>query len=187
MELILASASPRRKELLSLITENFCVYPADVDESLNENNSLEDEVIRLSLLKAKKASQAHPNAICIGSDTLVTLNRKILGKPKDTEDARKMLSLLRGNTHKVLTGLAVCAPNGDEKTLCVETSVTFRAFDDNELEQYLQTGEPLDKAGAYGIQGKGALLVDGINGDYYSVMGLPVSKLSVVLRELGAV
>lgn len=187
MELILASASPRRKELLSLITNDFIVCPADVDESLKEENTPENEVMRLSLMKAQKAYENYPNAVCIGSDTLVTLQGEILGKPKNAADAKRMLSLLCGKTHEVLTGLAVCLPDGSQQTLCTKTSVQFRMFDDTEIDAYVKTGEPLDKAGAYGIQGYGALLVDRIDGDYYSVMGLPVAKLFVILRQIGAV
>lgn len=187
MELILASASPRRRELLALITENFTVIPADTDETLVPGAPLGDEVVRLSLRKAETAQKAYPNACCIGSDTLVTIDDLPLGKPQDEAHAAAMLRLLRGRTHEVLTGLAVLPPGGAAKTLLTRTRVRFRDFGEDELAAYLATGEPLDKAGAYGIQGHGALLVEGIAGDYYSVMGLPVAGLSVILHELGAV
>ena len=167
MKIVLASGSPRRRELLSLITENFAVCPADADESLRDGAPLADEVVRLSRLKAEAAMQ--------------------LGKPKDRADAADMLCRLRGRTHEVLTGLAVLSPDGGAQTLCTRTEVTFRDFSEEELEEYLATGEPLDKAGAYGIQGHGALLIEGICGDYYSVMGLPVAPLGVMLRKLNAV
>ena len=186
MKIVLASGSPRRRELLSLITENFTVCPADADETLREGAPLADEVVRLSRLKAEAAQREHPDAVCIGSDTMVTIDHLPLGKPKDERDAANMLRRLRGRTHEVLTGLAVLPPDGAARTLCTRTRVTFRDFAEDELAAYLATGEPLDKAGAYGIQGRGALLVAGIEGDYYSVMGLPVAPLYEVLRGLGA-
>ena len=155
MEIVLASASPRRKELLSLITEHFTVCPADADETLRDA-PLGEEVTRLSRLKAEAVQAQHPNAVCIGSDTMVTIDGLRLGKPKDADEAASMLRRLRGRTHEVLTA-------------------------------YLATGEPLDKAGAYGIQGHGALLIKGIEGDYYSVMGLPVAPLYTILRDIHAV
>ena len=187
MELILASASPRRRELLSLITTHFTICPADADETLRPGGKLADEVVRLSALKAEAAQKKHPDAVCIGSDTLVTIDGIALGKPRDGRHAAEMLRMLRGRTHEVLTGLAVLTPGGGARTLCTRTRVTFRDFAEDELYAYLATGEPLDKAGAYGIQGHGALLIEGIAGDYYSVMGLPVAGLNGILREIGAV
>ena len=184
MKIVLASGSPRRRELLSLITENFTVCPADADETLREGAPLADEVVRLSRLKAEAAQREHPDAVCIGSDTMVTIDHLPLGKPKDEQDAAEMLRRLRGRTHEVLTGLAVLSPDGKAQMLCTCTEVTFRDFSDEELAAYLATGEPLDKAGAYGIQDHGALLIAGICGDYYSVMGLPVAPLGVMLRGL---
>ena len=128
----------------------------------------------------------HPTAVCIGSDTLVTIDGMALGKPADAAQAADMLRRLRGRTHEVLTGLAVLSPGGAARTLCTRTRVTFRDFAEDELAAYLATGEPMDKAGAYGIQGHGALLVERIEGDYYSVMGLAVAGLHVLLRELCA-
>ena len=186
MKIVLASGSPRRRELLSLITENFAVCPADADESLRDGAPLADEVVRLSRLKAEAVMQSHPDAVCIGSDTMVTIDHLPLGKPKDRADAADMLRRLRGRTHEVLTGLAVLSPDGGAQTLCTRTEVTFRDFSEEELEEYLATGEPLDKAGAYGIQGHGALLIEGICGEYYSVLGLPVAPLGVMLRTLNA-
>lgn len=184
MQIVLASASPRRRELLALITEEFTVCPADADETLRPGVPLDEEVVRLSQLKAQAARQMHPDAVCIGSDTMVTIDGLPLGKPADETQAADMLRRLRGRTHEVLTGLAVLPPKGEVCTLCTRTRVTFRDFDEDELAAYLATGEPLDKAGAYGIQGHGALLIEGIEGDYYSVMGLPVAGLHVILRQL---
>lgn len=187
MQIVLASGSPRRRELLALITDTFTVCPADADETLRPGAPLADEVVRLSLAKAQAAQTLHPDAVCIGSDTMVTIDGLPLGKPADSAQAAAMLRRLRGRTHEVLTGLAVLPPAGAARTLCSRTAVTFRDFDEDELAAYLATGEPLDKAGAYGIQGHGALLIRGIAGDYYSVMGLPVAPLYEMLRGLGAV
>mgnify|MGYP000334981473 CR=1 FL=1 len=171
MRIILASASPRRRELLALITKEFTVCPVDADETLRPGAPLDAEVVRLSRLKAEAARRMHPDAVCIGSDTMVTIDGLPLGKPADVRQAADMLRHLRGRTHEVLTGLAVLPPDGAARTLCTRTRVTFRDFAEDELAAYLATGEPLDKAGAYGIQGRGALLVAGIECDYYSVMG----------------
>lgn len=184
MQIVLASGSPRRRELLALITEEFTVCPVDADETLRPDAPLAEEVVRLSRLKAQAAQRLYPEAVCIGSDTMVTIDGLPLGKPADEAQAAEMLRRLRGRTHEVLTGLAVLPPEGDTRTLCTRTRVTFRDFDEEELAAYLATGEPLDKAGAYGIQDHGALLIEGIEGDYYSVMGLPVAGLHVILRQL---
>lgn len=184
MEIVLASASPRRRELLSLITEHFTVCPADADETLRDA-PLGEEVTRLSRLKAEAVQAQHPNAVCIGSDTMVTIDGLRLGKPKDADEAASMLCRLRGRTHEVLTGLAVLTPNGGAHTLHTCTRVTFRDFAEDELAAYLATGEPLDKAGAYGIQGLGGLLVAGIQGDYHNVVGLPVCRLGRMLLDFG--
>lgn len=186
MQIVLASGSPRRRELLALITEEFTVCPVDADETLRPGAPLDEEVVRLSLTKAQAAQAIHPQAVCIGSDTMVTIDGLPLGKPSDEKQAAEMLRRLRGRTHEVLTGLAVLPPAGGARTLCTRTRVTFRDFAEDELAAYLATGEPLDKAGAYGIQGHGALLIRGIEGDYYSVMGLPVAPLGEILRGLHA-
>lgn len=184
MEIVLASASPRRRELLSLITEHFTVCPADADETLRDA-PLGEEVTRLSRLKAEAVQAQYPNAVCIGSDTMVTIDGLRLGKPKDADEAASMLRRLRGRTHEVLTGLAVLTPDGGAHTLHTCTRVTFRDFAEDELVAYLATGEPLDKAGAYGIQGLGGLLVAGIQGDYHNVVGLPVCRLGRMLLDFG--
>lgn len=185
--LVLASGSPRRQELMSLISPRFCRCPVNADEHLLPGEPFDKAVVRLSCLKAELARERYPEGVCIGSDTLVTLDGLALGKPSDEQDAARMLRLLRGRTHEVLTGLAVLPPEGPAETLCTRTKVRFRPFGEDELTAYLATGEPMDKAGAYGIQGHGALLIEGIVGDYYSVMGLPVAKLYEILRRLGAV
>ena len=183
MEIVLASASPRRRELLSLITEHFTVCPADADETLRDA-PLGEEVTRLSRLKAEAVQAQHPNAVCIGSDTMVTIDGLRLGKPKDADEAASMLRRLRGRTHEVLTGLAVLTPNGGAHTLHTCTRVTFRDFAEDELAAYLATGEPLDKAGAYGINGPAAAFFTGIEGDFYAAFGLPLCRVYQVLTEL---
>ena len=146
---------------------------------------LADEVVRLSRLKAEAAQREHPDAVCIGSDTMVTIDHLPLGKPKDERDAANMLRRLRGRTHEVLTGLAVLSPDGKAQTLCTCTEVTFRDFSDEELAEYLATGEPLDKAGAYGIQGVGGrMLVHDISGDFYNVVGLPIARVARAIQKL---
>ncbi len=183
MQLILASQSPRRQELLRLITPDFTVCPADVDEALIEGANLADEVARLAAQKAQAVAKHHPEAVVIGSDTLVVCDGQALGKPTDTADAHRMLTLLSGRTHEVLTGLALWIPEKQVITDTVITTVHFAPLEDAEILAYIQTGEPMDKAGAYGIQGLGARLIEGISGDYYSVMGLPVRRLYERMRE----
>lgn len=183
MQLILASQSPRRQELLRLITPDFTVCPADVDEKLIEGAPLSDEVTRLAAAKAQAVAAHSPEAAVIGSDTLVVCDGQALGKPKDETDAKRMLTGLSGRTHEVMTGLALCLPGKPVLTDTVITSVRFAPLSEEEIRAYIRTGEPMDKAGAYGIQGLGARLIAGISGDYYSVMGLPVRRLYERMRE----
>ncbi|MCL2034508.1 MAG: Maf family protein [Oscillospiraceae bacterium] len=174
--IILASASPRRRELLSLITGNFTVTAADVDESFKEGTDPRRLVEELSLKKAKAVFCAHRSGCVIGADTVVAIGGEILGKPRDEADAFAMLRQLSGCTHTVFTGVSIMAP-GIAKTFSQAADVTFFELSDDEIQKYIETGEAFDKAGAYGIQGKGALLVSGIDGDFYTVMGLPVGTL----------
>jgi len=176
--IILASKSPRRKELLSLITSDFEIKTADVDETLPDGITPEQAVEYLSKIKAQPFAN-HTDTI-IGADTVVAIDNKILGKPKDREDAFAMLRMLSGKVHSVFTGVTVIKPDR-EVTFSVRTSVKFFDLSDEEINSYLNTGEPYDKAGAYGIQGKGALLVESIEGDYFNVVGLPVSRLNQYL------
>lgn len=178
--LILASKSPRRKELLSLITEDFIIKTADVDESLPDGISPDKAVEYLSLIKAQPFENGSDTVI--GADTVVAIDGKILGKPANEKDAFDMLSLLSSREHSVFTGVSVISPNGKE-TFSVETRVKFFDLTKEEIEAYIKTGEPFDKAGAYGIQGKGSLLVEKIDGDYFNVVGLPVSSLSRALKK----
>ena len=178
--IILASKSPRRQELLKFITQDFTVKTAEVDETLPEKISPADAVLYLSKIKAEPFK--NENDIVIGADTVVAIDGKILGKPSDKADARDMLRLLSGKTHSVFTGVTVFKGN-DSKSFFSETKVTFFELSESEIENYISTGEPLDKAGAYGIQGFGSLLVEKIEGDYFNVVGLPVSKLNRLLTN----
>lgn len=179
--IILASKSPRRKELLSIITTDFKIKTADVDETLPENIAPDRAVEYLSKIKAEPF--ADKNDIVIGADTIVAADGKILGKPKDKDDAYSMLKMLSGKEHSVFTGVTVIK-NNKAQTFSVETKVKFFALTDDEINAYIKTGEPFDKAGAYGIQGKGSLLVEKINGDYFNVVGLPVSRLAKILGNI---
>ncbi|PGT88171.1 MULTISPECIES: Maf family protein [Bacillaceae] len=180
--LILASASPRRKELLELLQLPFEVIASEVEEVVDEKLSPAEMVQSLAEQKAKSVAENVSNAFVIGSDTLVVYEGKMLGKPKDFSEAVQMLKMLSGKTHEVYTG--VCLINNDDvRCFSEKTSVTIYSLTDKEIDEYVQTGEPMDKAGAYGIQGYGSLLVKEIHGDYYSVVGLPIARTK---RELVA-
>ncbi len=182
--IILASNSPRRKELLHLITDDFAVEPSMADETITKEVPL---LLRPQYLAEKKAESVfknnHPNDIVIGCDTGVFIDNQMLGKPTDREDAKRLLQLLSGRTHKVITGCAVLTK---EKSVAFSqtTEVEFYSLSNEEIEHYISTGEPMDKAGAYGIQGKGSLFVKQITGDYFNVVGLPVALLNQALRSL---
>lgn len=181
--IILASKSPRRQELLKLVTNDFEIKTADVDETLPDGISPRDAVMYLSSIKAQPfASGDNADDIIIGADTVVALDGKILGKPKDEANAREMLKFLSGRTHSVFTGVTLIKGK-TTKTFAVETKVKFFELTDKEIDSYIKTNEPFDKAGAYGIQGYGSLLVEKIDGDYFNVVGLPISTLN---RELKA-
>ena len=183
MSLILASASPRRRELLSLIPADFTVIPAQGEEKADISLSPRLLVQELAKQKAAEVAASHPHDTVIGADTLVFLGAEIMGKPTDQADAKRMLTLLSANTHTVITAVAIAQNGAVSKVFAEETKVEFFPLTDEEITAYIATGEPMDKAGAYGIQDKGALLVKGITGDYYNVMGLPVGRL---YRELGS-
>jgi septum formation protein len=184
--IILASNSPRRKELLRQIGLEFRVDPADVDERVLPNESPEGYAVRVALDKARVAAARAGTGIVIAADTIVVLNNEILGKPADPADAERMLKLLSGNVHRVITGLAVMdADTGKALTRASVTRVWFRSLAPHEITSYVDTGEPLDKAGAYGIQEHGALLVEKIDGCYFNVVGLPLSLLGELLLSFG--
>ena len=182
MNLILASASPRRKELLSLFGIPFVIRVADIDETMDPQGSPFDEVARVSRLKAL-AVDREKDDIVVAADTIVVCQGRVLGKPRDEEDAKAMLRLLSGRDHQVMTGCTVLAGEKSE-TFTEITDLHFRELREEEIARYVASGEPMDKAGAYGIQGGAALFCEGLHGDYYNVMGLPVCRLGQTLRRL---
>lgn len=181
--LILASQSPRRHELLRLIEPDFEIITADVDERIEKGTSPGEAVMSLALKKARAVAEINTEDTVIGADTVVALGGEILGKPRDSKEAAAMLRKLAGKTHTVYTGVCLIM-DGGETVFFEATDVTFTQMTDDEIKQYVETGDPLDKAGAYGIQGRAAAFISGINGDFYNVMGLPVSALYRKLREL---
>ena len=175
MEIILASGSPRRRELLALAGIEYKVIPSECDETLPQNISPGDAVRLLAQRKAEDVFNKHEDALIIGADTVVALDGKILGKPKDRENAKEMLLALSGKTHEVYTGVALISKNKKEIFSC-RSLVEFYPLTEKEINNYIKTGEPMDKAGAYGIQGRGFFLVKGISGDYNNIVGLPLSE-----------
>lgn len=182
MQLILASASPRRKELLGLFHIPFEIRVADIDETMDHTKPPFDEVARVSRLKAL-AVPREADDIVIAADTIVVCEDKVLGKPKTEAEAFQMLSLLSGRDHQVMTGCTVLRGDRSE-TFTEVTDLHFRALSQTEIENYVASGEPMDKAGSYGIQGGAALFCQRMAGDYYNVMGLPVCRLSQVLKKI---
>ena len=186
MHIILASASPRRRELLRQIGIDFTIDPADVDERVLPGESPEAYAVRVALDKARIAAQRAGTGVVIAADTIVVLDNAILGKPSDDEDAERMLMMLSGRTHQVITGIAIMDPAaGKTLTRTSTTNVRFRELSPDEIRWYVRTGEPLDKAGAYGIQEKGSLFISRIEGCYFNVVGLPLSLLGEMLLEFG--
>lgn len=181
---ILASSSPRRRELLTLIGLSHDVRPADVDETLLSGEI--PWVYAERLARAKAQASARDGAVSIGSDTIVVVDGDVLGKPRDTTEATTMLRRLSGRSHVVMTAIAI-AFNGQVSSDVVKVGVTFRSLRDDEIEDYIRTGEPMDKAGAYGIQGYGATIVAGVEGDYFAVMGLPLNRMVRLLEASGLV
>jgi len=184
--LILASSSPRRRDLLLQIGVDFTVSPADVNESMLPGELPEDYAVRVALDKARTAAKKAGQGIVVAADTIVVFGDIILGKPANSQDAKRMLEMLSGNVHRVITGLAVMdAATGVASSRTSITNVWFRDLEADEVMRYVLSGEPLDKAGGYGIQGKGALLVARIDGCYYNVVGLPLGLLDETLRQFG--
>ena len=185
MKIVLASQSPRRKELLGRMGLEFVTQASKIDESAFDGLEARELVATLSREKAQWiARQLDGETLVIGADTVVVRDGAALGKPKDAEDAVAMLLSLSGRDHQVCTGVTVC--RGDRVlTQVEETQVTFRDLTETEVRQYVSTGEPMDKAGAYGIQGLGGLLVEGIRGDYFNVVGLPICRLGRMLAQVG--
>ena len=184
LRVILASQSPRRRDLLTLIGVPHEVRPADIDETVLPGERPAPHAERLARGKALAIAGAEPEALTIGSDTIVVVDGDILGKPADRDEARRMLRRLSGREHVVFTAVAV-AHGGLVASGVEEVTVRFRALGDDEIDAYVATGEPMDKAGAYGIQGYGATIVEGIDGDYFAVMGLALGRMVKLMGELG--
>ena len=183
--LILASASPRRAEILRSVGWEFTIAAADVDETLLCGEAPAKYVERLALAKARAVAANHPGSLVLGADTTVVVGETILGKPEDAADARRMLSLLSGRRHEVLTGIALVregAPT-DERVTHQTTEVVFATLSDAEIDWYVATGESMDKAGAYAIQGFGAVFIEEILGDYWNVVGLPIRRVYDVAKS----
>ena len=184
LRVILASQSPRRRELLALVGIPHDVQPADIDESYLAGERPRDHAERLAREKAAVVAAREPDAVVIGSDTIVVVDGDVLGKPTDANDAVRMLARLAGRSHTVITAVAV-AWRGETRSAVEEVGVTFHPMSRAEIDAYIATGEPMDKAGAYGIQGYGATIVARVDGDYFAVMGLPLQRLIRVLGALG--
>jgi septum formation protein len=184
--IILASSSPRRQEMLRNLGLDFTIHPSGADESVDDGLKPAAIVELLAERKAADVASYYKEGLVIGSDTIVVLEGKVLGKPKDEQDAFTMLSSLQGTSHSVFSGLAIIdAGTGKRKTGYVETKVTMREVTSEEIRQYIATQEPMDKAGAYAIQGLGSIFVEGIVGDYFSVVGLPVRLMADYLKQFG--
>ena len=181
MNIILASASPRRRELMSVITPEFTAVSIDADETLPKDTEALKASEYLAEIKASAAAEKYPDDIVIGCDTTVICGDKILGKPKDKDECRQFMNMLSGRTHQVATGCCIIS-KGRKTSFTEITDVTFRQLTDAEIEEYISTDEPYDKAGGYGIQGKASLLIEKINGDYFNVVGLPLSRLNQALN-----
>ena len=173
--IILASASPRRKEILELADLKFDVMPSDAQE-ITTKTAPNEVVMELASIKAKDIyKKSEKQSMIVGADTIVAYQGQILGKPIDEADAKRMLTMLSGQTHEVYTGVCVIE-DGKTKTFYEETKVTFYEISDEQIDHYIKTGEPMDKAGSYGIQGKAAVFIKGIEGDYYNVVGFPIAR-----------
>ncbi len=182
--LILASQSPRRRDLLSMLGLDFTIITADIDETMDENLSIEDAVAEVCRRKAEAIAKDHPDDTVISADTIVVVDDVVLGKPQDAEDAKKMLRSLSGRSHTVMTAFCVWQ-KGKAQTHVEKTHLRFKPLSEGEISAYVATGSPLDKAGAYGIQDQAAIFVEAMDGDYYNVMGLPLCSLVKVLRQNG--
>ena len=181
---VLASASPRRRDLLNLIGIAHEVQPANIDETMRPREAPRRYAERLAREKASAIATRDPDLITIGADTVVVINRKVLGKPADADDAARMLRRLSGREHTVITAVAV-SRGRKLRSAIEEVRVKFRRLRDDEIAAYIAMGEPMDKAGAYGIQGYGATIVERIEGDYFAVMGLPLVRLVGLMRDVG--
>ncbi|MEG1632995.1 MAG: Maf family protein [Oscillospiraceae bacterium] len=187
MSIILASASPRRKELMEMLgIKNLLIIPAEGEEEQVPGRGAEETVLALSLAKAREVAAKHGSDLVIAADTVVCIDGEILGKPKNREDAERMLRRLSGREHLVYTGVTL-TKNGESRSAAEMTAVRFRKLSEGEISAYVATGEPMDKAGAYGAQGLASLFVEGISGDFFNVMGLPLCRLGRMLEDFGVV
>jgi septum formation protein len=184
IRVVLASASPRRSELLNVIGISHEVRPANIDETMRAREAPRRHAERLAREKASAIATRDPDLVTIAADTVVVINRKVLGKPVDPDDAARMLRLLSGREHTVISAVAV-SRGRRLRSAIEEVRVKFRRLRDDEIDSYIATGEPMDKAGAYGIQGYGATIVERIEGDYFAVMGLPLVRLVGLMRDVG--
>lgn len=182
--MVLASASPRRRELLERMNWKFIVHPAEINEEIALHEKPEQMVCRLSALKARNVSILYPYALTIACDTVVALDGQIYGKPASPQCAAQMLRCLSGKVHQVYSGLC-CIYQGRELCESVRTDVKFQLLSEQDIQSYVACGEPMDKAGSYGIQGLGMLFVQSLNGDYFNVVGLPMNLLGQFLQKFG--
>ncbi len=180
--IVLASKSPRRRELMELLHIPFDVIVSDIDEQIDPQNDLVREIEKLSFRKAEAVFKDHPDALVIGSDTIVKIGNDILGKPKNIEQAEAMLKELSGKTHEVVTGVSILYKDRTE-TFSSVAKVTFYPLDEKEISEYIATNEPMDKAGSYAIQGDAAKFIRSIEGDYYTIVGLPIAELYHRLKK----
>jgi septum formation protein len=184
--LILASASPRRRELLRLLGHPFRVVVSEVAEPPFAGGDPVEYAVLLARAKARQVAEGRRRpAVILGADTVVELDGRVFGKPRDGAEAAAMLGALSGRTHRVITAVALLGPQEEEETAAVQTAVTFRTLRPDQIARYVATGEPLGKAGAYAIQGRGAALVTGLTGDYFNVVGLPVATVATMLARRG--
>ena len=180
--IILASKSPRRRELMEMLKLPFEVIVSDIDEQIDYDNDLVKEIEKLSYQKADAVYKDHRDALVIGSDTIVKIGNDVLGKPKDHDEARRMLKELSDNTHEVVTGVTIICDDNVE-TFSSVAEVTFYPLSDEEIDEYIASNEPMDKSGAYAIQGDAARFIRSINGDFYAIVGLPIAELYHRLKK----
>lgn len=183
--IVLASASPRRRHLLEMLGIPHVVQPADVDETRLPGEVPEAMAVRLAAAKASAVHVRRPDDLVLAADTVVTIDDQVLGKPENQADAERMLALLSGRGHRVVTGVALALPGGEVRDRYDVTHVWFRELSPELIRSYVATGEPLDKAGSYGVQGVGAVLIERVDGDFFSVMGLPLRLVVELLEDAG--
>jgi septum formation protein len=185
MRLVLASTSPRRRQILALLGVPFEVIAPEFEEQISSHLPADQEVVEFALGKAQSVATKYPRSIVIGSDTMIELSDEKIGKPTDREDARRILRLLSGETHRILTSVAIVDPDGPGMKEIETVAVEMRAYTDAEIENYLYSGESDDKAGAYSIQGRGSALIKSICGDYLAAVGMPLRRIARYLESRG--